>query len=352
MPNGTVAPVPTPRGSRWRRLRRRELWKSDLVSEPLPLRFVADLTEGLDGRVLAVSASSDGHGLALVVSHEDWKRATGRVEDAGGASFATTRVEPPYPAVFVEHDGRDVLRNVELDAVPLAFPSVQTLPGGEILVVGGRCWRHDDGTAEHNAHVYDERGSLQRAFTLGDGIGHVQTTSAGAIWVGYFDEGVFGNFGWNDPIGSPGIVVFDAAGRVTWHFEPGGGISDISDCYALNVADRETWSCYYTDFPVVRIADRELTSWSSDAAGVGALAVHRDRLLLVGGYSSPDRVVLAGLADGPPADPLNGRVEQLSEFVLRASDGAPLREATVLGRGGTLHVFNGPDWYRVAVAEV
>jgi hypothetical protein len=37
---------------------------------------------------------------------------------------------------------------------------------------------------------------------------------------------------------------------------------------------------------------------------------------------------------------------------LRLSDGTPLREARVIGRGGALHVFDGPDWYRVHVRDV
>jgi hypothetical protein len=213
----------------------------------LPSSFVADLTDGLDGRALAVSATAQGHAVALVVSPGDWQRATARVPSVGGATFATTRVDPPYAAVFIEHDGRDVRRRIELECVPLAFPTVDTLPDGEVLVVGTRCWRNRDGRAERNACVFDGAGTLRRDFTLGDGINHVQTTSDGSIWVGYFDEGVFGNFGWNDPIGSSGIVVFDTVGRPTWRFEPRGGISVISDCYALNVDDREAWTCYYTN---------------------------------------------------------------------------------------------------------
>ena len=322
------------------------------MSKPLPLASVANLTDGVGGRVLAVSANVHGHAVALVVSGEDWGRATGRVQSSGGATFATTRVDPPYAAEFIEHDGRDACRRVELESVPVAFPAVDTLPDGEVLVVGARCRRHRDGRAERNACVFDGNGMLRRDFTLGDGIEHVQTTSDGSIWVGYFDEGVFGNFGWDDPIGSSGIVVFDAAGEQTWRFEPSGGISDISDCYALNVGDRETWTCYYTDFPLVRIADGVMRSWSNQLAGLAALAVDRGRVLAVGGYSARDRVALAAVTDGPAADPRAGRVEQLAGYALRAPNGAPFREATVIGRGGTLHVFDGPDWYRLDVADL
>lgn len=88
-------------------------------------------------------------------------------------------------------------------------------------------------------------------------------------------------------------------------------------------------------------------------AGVSALAVDGDRVLLVGGYSAPDRVILATFARSPTADPTaDGRVEPIAEFVLRAPDGTPLRGAPVIGRAGTLHVFNGPDWYGVDVTDL
>ena len=308
------------------------------MCEPLPLTFVADLTDGAEGRVFGVSATANGHGLAIVGSLDDWNRTN--------ASGADARA--PYPATFIEHDGQGVLRTIRLDAVPVPFPMVQTLPGGEVLVISSRSDRYPDGTFEHNAFVYDERGTLRRTFTLGDGIEHVQTTTAGSIWVGYLDEGVFGD----SDIASTGIVVFDSDGQVSWRFEPRGEIPYIDDCYALNVAENETWAYYFRDFPIVRIAHGELTGWRSSVSGAKALAVDRDRVLLTGGYSRPDRVVLATLTGTPGANKLDGQVDQVSEFTLRASDGTALRQATVIGRGGTLHTFNGPDWYRVDVADM
>jgi hypothetical protein len=47
---------------------------------------------------------------------------------------------------------------------------------------------------------------------FGDGIEHVQATSAGEIWVGFFDEGIYGNYGWGSgtqlPVGRTGLVRF------------------------------------------------------------------------------------------------------------------------------------------------
>jgi hypothetical protein len=106
------------------------------------------------------------------------------------------------------------------------------------------------------------------------------------------------------------------------------------------------------ELPLVRIAGGVMRCWSSPFAGPGALAVDRGRVLALGGYSARDRVVLAAIKDGPAADPLAGRVQQLAEYALRGPDGTPFREASAIGRGATLHVFDGPDWYRLDVADL
>lgn len=36
----------------------------------------------------------------------------------------------------------------------------------------------------------------------------------GRIVTSYFDEGIFGNFGWDQPLGASGLVVWDEQGRV------------------------------------------------------------------------------------------------------------------------------------------
>ncbi|MFI7578403.1 hypothetical protein [Micromonospora sp. NPDC049497] len=62
--------------------------------------------------------------------------------------------------------------------------------------------------------------------------------SCGKLWVGYFDEGVYGNFGWGGPgpapIGATGIARFTETLHPEWHF-PTDDLSPIDDCYALNV---------------------------------------------------------------------------------------------------------------------
>lgn len=74
---------------------------------------------------------------------------------------------------------------------------------GTLLIVQGRCLK-DGNYFERNARRYNRDGQLIDAFTLGDGINHVQIDDNDTIWLGYFDECVFGNFGWEQPMGNDG----------------------------------------------------------------------------------------------------------------------------------------------------
>jgi hypothetical protein len=187
----------------------------------------------------------------------------------------------------------------QISDLNLAYPFVQPLPGDRVLVVGARsAWRPV--AADRNAVIYDAEGRAVAEDVLGDGIEHVLTTTAGDIWVGYSDEGVFGNYGWGSPgprpVGSCGLIRFSSALQPAWRFPP-EGVTSISDCYALNVTDDEVWTCYYAGFPVVRVRDGLLTAWENEVQGPRALAVAGTRVALYGGYGDEQRLAV-GVLDG------------------------------------------------------
>ena len=65
----------------------------------------------------------------------------------------------------------------------------------------------------------------------------------------YFDEGVFGNFGWDQPVGSCGLIVWGRDGNAVWK----NRVYSICDCYAMNLDDQENlWFYYYDEFNLVR----------------------------------------------------------------------------------------------------
>jgi hypothetical protein len=105
-------------------------------------------------------------------------------------------------------------------------------------------------------------GVILDRLTLGDGIEHVAIDAEDRVWVGWFDEGMFGNDGWRVPgqewpPSSNGVACFTADGALlplpVWPVEAG----TIADCYALNVVGAGAWACPYTEFPLVRFVPGE-----------------------------------------------------------------------------------------------
>lgn len=216
---------------------------------------------------------------------------------------------------------------------------IEMLSDNEILVVASRCERD-----EMNAQVYDRVGTLKREFVLGDGIEHVQADARGNVWVGYFDEGVYGNFGLGvdglTPLGAAGLSCFSPNGKPLWDFSPPEGFDYISDCYALNVARNGAWACYYTGFPFVFIdANWQVRCWENEFVGSSAFAIAGDHIVLYGGYGDErTRCVLLRLSE-KSAD-LVGHVSLVLPSTVN------LAESTVIGRDSELHVFSGDEWYK------
>lgn len=296
-------------------------------------------------KIIASTVDANGDAVLLTVAPKYEKAAFGREERKGFAIFPFSKAKRSYPATFIRFDGREVLQKTELAEVEIAFPSVQPLPNGEVLLVGARC-HYREGDPEKNASVFNQDGKLQRRFVLGDGINSVQTTSEGMIWVSYFDEGVFGNYGWNQPMGASGLICFDSTGRIVWEFKPPDGFDSICDCYAMNVATNAVWACYYTEFPLVKIdSDHQVRGWKNEVGGASALAVDGRRALLWGGYGDKrTRCVLQDIDQ----ESLNSS----REIQIGLPSGFELMGATVIGRASMLHAFTGNSWFKFDLRQV
>ena len=232
-------------------------------------------------------------------------------------------------------------------------PYVQPLPNERVLLVSARAeWRPDG--PEHNATIFGPDGSVESTACVGDGVAGVLATPSGEIWMGYFDEGVYGNFGWGSPgpppIGQPGLIRFSTSLAIEWEF-PNRRHEPIDECEAMTLDGGSLWVYYYSHYPVVRIDSTGVRAWSPDssrhaASGIGALAVDGDRVALAGGYSQSneaDHVVVARL-DETWAPECRAR--------LVFPDGSRLpSDATLHGHGDTLHVFAGFDWFHIRVSD-
>jgi hypothetical protein len=141
-------------------------------------------------------------------------------------------------------------RNIAVAHIPVAPAYVQPMQGGGYLVVRSRSmWTQDLG-AEKNAYVIDTDGRVIRRGTLGDGIAHVQVGRDGRIWVGYFDEGVAGNYGWGfdgpEPLGRSGLARWSPDLDREWEYHPTAVEPPILDCYAMNVTEDGVIACTTT----------------------------------------------------------------------------------------------------------
>jgi hypothetical protein len=202
--------------------------------------------------------------------------------------------------------------------------------------------------ADDNACVLGASDEIVTTGSLGDGIEHLAADRRGGIWCGYFDEGIFGNYGWGgpgpEPIGSAGIVRFDDRLEAAWRFDPPAGFETVADCDALNVHD-ETWACYYTDFTIARIADSSTSVWRNDSGAPRALAVKDSRVALFGGYrDTRDHLFVGHLTDD--------QFDRDSSFRVVLPDGSDLPPCRAIGRRPMLNLFVDRRWYQISVTDI
>ncbi len=289
-------------------------------------------------QTLAYAVLADGRlaitGVNADLRHE-WRR-----DDKGRVLGNPNEVAAQATARIWTFDGQRLEAGPSF-ALKTPFPVVDRFPDGRWLVAGVR---------GGEGRILSAEGSELRRLRLGDGIMHLKIDETSAIWVGWFDEGVFGNEGWSVPDldGPPsnyGLAAFDDAGALVRAVHPTPKGSEIADCYALNVVGEAAWACTYTEFPISRsqVAAPSVW-WSNTMSGARALAVDLPHVLLAGGYSvEGDRLVLGKL--GPDA------FEQLDEWRLPLGGGFPEEVEFVDARGDRLHVIMDGVWHMWTVRQ-
>ena len=111
---------------------------------------------------------------------------------------------------------------------------------------------------------------------------------AGLDKIGYFDEGVFGNYGWDEPLGACGLIAWTSEGTPLWKNEN----YSIYDCYAISLDEEENlWFYYYDEFRLVRTNFKEDFVFELPIEGSGAFSVapSGNTFLFQGGYQQRDK---------------------------------------------------------------
>ena len=257
-----------------------------------------------------------------------------RVENPDGPRFPKKRADRAN-RFRIQHNAGGGWQVVDLSETLENYHHVQPLGKDHWLLVRGRA----DGDDDLNAHIYDSQGRHVRSFSAGDGIQDVQTTEDGKIWVSYFDEGVFGS----TKLGRAGLALLDAQGRYSFEFNSlaSDQLPGIADCYALNVAsERETWLCYYTDFPLVKLVDGKVEKlWPRfPVGGTSAFAIDEDVALCVGGYDDRNRLHVVRLGE-----------KKTSKFVPVDQDGQRIETCRAFARRNRLFLQTESALYKVDV---
>lgn len=197
-----------------------------------------------------------------------------------------------------------------------------------------------------NACTLSEEGRILSEFELGDGIEHVQIDNKDRIWVGWFDEGVFGNDRWRYPglrwpPSSSGVAAFDSSGQLLMTT----AIPGIADCYAMNVFADQIWTCTYTDFPIwTRKKDIE-TTWETDLSGTTAIAVAEPHVIAAGGYGADaNKITLLQLQE-------NGKSKLVSNWDLMSSEYFKNDIEWLSARNDILYAYDGSSMCKWRVEQ-
>jgi hypothetical protein len=214
---------------------------------------------------------------------------------------------------------------------------VDLFPDGRVLLASARYDWQAKPVYDLNGIIFDPGSGQANRVNLGDGISDIQIDDRGRIWIGYFDEGVFGG-----SAGQAGLVCLSAEGEKVWEF-PEDADHRIDDCYALNVAGAEAAIFFYSDFPVCKIgADFQLSWWRTGLHGCHAFAMSETEILFSSQYrESPETAHLGRLAAG--------EVDDVRQVRLLMPDGSARPRGRLQGRGRHLYHFGEDGIYRATL---
>ncbi|TFE04041.1 hypothetical protein [Jeotgalibacillus salarius] len=238
--------------------------------------------------------------------------------------------------MMYQFDGDNIISIVIKD-MPFPPTHFDTFTDGTLLLASARCVRTDD-WIQKNAGRYSLDGECLYKFVLGDGISAVAIDDEDTIWAGYYEEGVYGNYGWDEPIGSSGLVAFSSKGEVL--FRP--HLPMINELYYLNIQKANSIFAYYSLFSAIIHLDhfgRVQHSEIEEVMEVGPITIINESLITYDYHSK----LLWSLKKQ------EGVYKKDKAFALKDQEGNDLysEESAIRIRGNWLFVLNDSGIYRV-----
>ncbi|MEM1388111.1 MAG: hypothetical protein AAGG54_10920 [Pseudomonadota bacterium] len=299
-----------------------------------------------DAHIAAYGVDHEGRALLLTANRADYAKATAKKKAKRGLS-AKARTKPSLTfSVSVQTGARAETRT--LPPLEPSFHHIDRFRDGASLLVGSRsAWRGKDDFDLNGALI--ERGAgVANRIHLGDGIEGVAIDGADRIWVSYFDEGVFGNYGWTSigptGLGAGGLNCFDRAGALLWQHNRALSSNHIDDCYAMNVSAFGVWIYYYHDFKLAQVRDDfSVQYFETPLAGSHGLVTDGARFVFTSQYKEAATALHAAVLH---QDGLAIR----GTLTLALPEDVDAGEIRLIARGDILHAFTQTHWIVYALA--
>lgn len=174
-----------------------------------------------------------------------------------------------------------------------SFHYIRKVDNDRYLLSSARCYFYSEDNIEKNSYIVNKNGIIESNFILGDGINDIKIENNKKIWTSYFDEGVFGNYGWTKPLGSSGLRCWSLNGESLYEYEATEYDYSISDCYAFNISKKgDKWFYFYTEFYLCKLNEGEKKYYTIDVSGTHVLAVCDKFILTDSGYGQDKKYIL------------------------------------------------------------
>ena len=298
----------------------------------IPLRSLKKLSE-----LFAEQGVTKLDFVSMTVGYDDkaYFLFSSRIPQRIDGMFVDTIADAEYTAIVVapSWDSGIVVEVERFDfgRHKANFSFIRPYPDGSFLLLGSRCMYSKENGPEKNAVFVDGAGNVLRSFTFGDGIADCIVRDDGVIITSYFDEGVIGNYGWEDPIGSCGVCAWTPAGKTIWRCN-----RDVLDCYAINIDDAgKLWYYYYTDFLLVRTDFKNESVFDPNTEGSERFSIvsNGKYLIMDGGYDDSDSFFVSRIA--------GDRIADTESLVFVREDGTVIPATPVVFRGSKALILTG-----------
>lgn len=297
---------------------------------------ILDVADALEGRTATTwNINRQNELVVMTISKEDEIL----MREVGNALRAPNPSSQTYCATLWRLGPEGVRQCLPVTGIPVAFPKIQGLSDGRFVLVGGRCRQYTGGDPDENCVVVDSDGNMTNQFCVGDAVLDVQVGAHDSIWVSYFDEGAIFNRAWSRMVETSGLMKFHLSGKREWSFP-----NCILDCCSLNVTRDATWLCYFTDFPIARVArDGTVEHCENEfRPGCKALSFWGQYVLLAGGYGDEHSLGTLVVLKGD-------KTVKVADFDLGLA--ADVRRC-LTGRGHLLHYVTAQTWWTLDMRDL